>query len=150
MIPVIVAAIVTIIAGWLLIKRYQTQMVLLVAGLVIIYVAVLCGVDAIMPKGAKATGFIGFDPIALIGVIAKKQLTSVGLIIMVSGGFAGYMSQIGASNALVKLVAEPLKKSAAPTFSWHSPMSSVNALTSLLFLPPAWSCCCWSVSIRSF
>lgn len=114
MIPVIVAAIVTIIAGWLLIKRYQTQMVLLVAGLVIIYVAVLCGVDAIMPKGAKATGFIGFDPIALIGVIAKKQLTSVGLIIMVSGGFAGYMSQIGASNALVKLVAEPLKKISSP------------------------------------
>lgn len=114
MIPVIVAAIVTIIAGWLLIKRYQTQMVLLVAGLIIIYVAVLCGVDSIMPKGAKATGFIGFDPIALIGAISKKQLTSVGLIIMVSGGFAGYMSQIGASNALVKLVAEPLKKISSP------------------------------------
>lgn len=114
MIPVIAAAIVTIIAGWLLIKRYQTQMVLLIAGLVIIYISVLCGVDAIMPKGAKATGFIGFDPIALIGAVSKKQLTSVGLIIMVSGGFAGYMSQIGASNALVRLVAEPLKRISSP------------------------------------
>lgn len=114
MIPVIAAAIVTIIAGWLLIKRYQTQMVLLIAGLVIIYISVLCGVDAIMPKGAKATGFIGFDPIALIGAISKKQLTSVGLIIMVSGGFAGYMSQIGASNTLVRLVAEPLKRISSP------------------------------------
>lgn len=114
MIPVIAATIVTIIAGWLLIKRYQTQMVLLIAGLVIIYISILCGVDAIMPKGAKATGFLGFDPIALIGVISKKQLTSVGLIIMVSGGFAGYMSQIGASNALVRLVAEPLKKISSP------------------------------------
>jgi DcuC family C4-dicarboxylate transporter len=114
MIPVIVAALVTIIAGWLLIKRYQTQMVLLVAGLIIIYVAVFFGVDSILPKGVKSTGFIGFDPIELIGAVSKKQLTSVGLIIMVSGGFAGYMSQIGASNALVKLFAEPLKKISSP------------------------------------
>lgn len=114
MIPVVVAAIVTIIAGWMLIKRYQTQMVLLIAGLIIIYVSVLCGVDSILPKGVKATGFLGFDPVELISAVSKKQLTSVGLIIMVSGGFAGYMSQIGASNALVKLVAEPLKRISSP------------------------------------
>lgn len=114
MIPVLVAAIVTVIAGWMLIKRYQTQMVLLVAGLVIIYVSIFCGVDSFLPKGTKPTGFIGFDPFALMEAISKKQLTSVGLIIMVSGGFAGYMSQIGASNALVKLVAEPLKKISSP------------------------------------
>lgn len=114
MISVVVAAIATVIAGWLLIKRYQTQMVLLVAGLAIIYVSVLCGVDSILPKGAKATGFIGFDPVELISAVSAKQLTGVGLIIMVSGGFAGYMSQIGASNALVKLVAEPLKKISSP------------------------------------
>ncbi|MFU0842257.1 MAG: putative cryptic C4-dicarboxylate transporter DcuD [Burkholderia sp.] len=114
MIPVIVAAVVTIIAGWMLIKRYQTQMVLLIAGLVIIYVSILCGVDSFLPKGAKPTGFIGFDPLALIEAVSKKELTSVGLIIMVSGGFAGYMSQIGASNALVRLVAEPLKKISSP------------------------------------
>lgn len=110
MIPVIVAAVVTIIAGW----SYQTQMVLLIAGLVIIYVSILCGVDSFLPKGAKPTGFIDFDPLALIEAVSKKELTSVGLIIMVSGGFAGYMSQIGASNALVKLVAELLKKISSP------------------------------------
>lgn len=114
MISVIVAAVVTLIAGYMLIKRYQTQMVLLVAGLIIIYVSVLCGVDSILPKAAKSTGFIGFDPVELISVVAKGQLTSIGLIIMVSGGFAGYMSQIGASNALVKLVAEPLNRIRSP------------------------------------
>ncbi len=114
MFPVLFAALVTVIAGWMLVKRYQTQMVLLIAGLLIIYVAVLCGVESLLPKGAKPTGFIGFDPIELISAVSKKQLTSVGLIIMVSGGFAGYMSQIGASNALVKLVAEPLKRVSGP------------------------------------
>ncbi len=110
MIPVIVAAFVTILAGYFLIKRYPTHMVLLIAGLAILFITVMCGVTNILPKGAKSTGLIWFDVIDLIRVVSAKQLTGVGLIIMVSGGFAGYMTQIGASNALVKLVAEPLKK----------------------------------------
>ena len=114
LIPVIAAAIVTVIAGWMLIKRYQTHMVLLTAGLIILFIAVLCGVDNILPKGNKTTGLIWFDIVDLIRAVSNKQLTSVGLIIMASGGFAGYMTQIGASNALVKLVADPLKKMSSP------------------------------------
>lgn len=110
MIPILVAAIITVIAGYLLIKRYPTHMVLLSAGLIILFITVACGITNILPKGAKTTGLIWFDVVDLIRVISAKQLTGVGLIIMVSGGFAGYMTQIGASNALVKLVAEPLKK----------------------------------------
>ena len=109
-IPIFVAAVMTILAGYMLIKRYPTQMVLLFAGLVILLVAIMCGETNILPNNAKSTGFVLFDMVDLIRLVSIKQLGGVGLIIMVSGGFAGYMSQIGASNALVKLVAEPLKK----------------------------------------
>ncbi len=114
MIPVITACLVTVVAGWLLIKRFPSQMVLLFAGLAVIYVSILCGVDSFLPKGVKPTGFVGFDPIQLLVSVAAKQVSGIGLIIMVSGGFAGYMSQIGASNALVNLVADPLKRLSSP------------------------------------
>ena len=85
-----------------------------IAGLSIIVIAILCGAQNILPKGVKSTCFIGFDIVELIHVITKKQLIGVGLILMASGGFAGYMSQIGASNALVNLCTEPLRKLRSP------------------------------------
>lgn len=44
------ALIVTIITGWLIIKRYPTAMVLLFAGLAMFVFAVLCGVNGFLPK----------------------------------------------------------------------------------------------------
>lgn len=114
MIPIIAACVVTVIVGWMLIKRYPSQMILLAGGLVIIYISVLCGVQDLLPKGVKSTGFIGFDPVQLLASVAIKQVGGIGMIIMVSGGFAGYMSQIGASNALVRLVADPLNRLSSP------------------------------------
>ena len=87
-IPVIAAAIITCIVGYLLMKRYPIHMLLLIAGLSIIVIAILCGAQNILPKGVKSTGFIGFDIVELIQAITKKQLIGVGLILMASGGFA--------------------------------------------------------------
>lgn len=114
MIPIATAVLATVIVGWMLIRKYPSQMVLLFAGLAVIYVSILCGTDAILPKGTKPSGFIGFDPFSLLAAISVKQITGIGLIVMVSGGFAGYMSQIGASNALVNLVADPLSRLSKP------------------------------------
>ncbi len=113
-VPIIAAAIITIIVGYLLMKRYPVHMLLLLAGLLIIAIAIVCGVTNILPKGTKSTGFIWFDLVELIHAITKKQLVGVGLIIMACGGFAGYMSQIGASNALVNICAEPLRRLKSP------------------------------------
>ena len=113
-IPIIAAAIITVIVGYLLIKRYPVHMLLLFAGLIIIAIAIACGAGNILPKGTKSTGFIWFDLIELVHAITKKQIAGVGLIIMACGGFAGYMSQIGASNALVNICAEPLRRLKSP------------------------------------
>ncbi|MCV5745736.1 transporter, partial [Escherichia coli] len=42
------------------------------------------------------------------------QASGIGLIIMVAGGFASYMNQIGASDALVRICTAPLKVVRSP------------------------------------
>ena len=51
------ALVVTILAGWAIIKRLSTSMVLLFAGLAMISFAVICGVHGFLPKGVKPSGF---------------------------------------------------------------------------------------------
>ena len=114
MVASILAVIVTVITGWMVIKRYPTVIVLFAAGLVMIAIAILCGAENILPKGAKSTGFIWFDMIDLIRLSAVKQVAGIGMIIMVAGGFAKYMEVIGASGALVNACISPLKAMKSP------------------------------------
>jgi DcuC family C4-dicarboxylate transporter len=110
------AILVTLGAGWGIVKKYQTHMVLFSAGLIMVALAVLSGVTAILPKGAPSSGFIWFDIVDLIRLISAKQASGIGLIIMVAGGFAEYMTQIGASNSLVRACTAPLKIFRQPYF----------------------------------
>lgn len=104
------AILVTLAAGWLLVKKYQTHMVLFAAGLIMIAGSLLAGVTTFLPKGTPSTGFLVFDMVDLIRVISMQQASGIGLIIMAAGGFAAYMTQIGASDALVRVATAPLKK----------------------------------------
>lgn len=61
----LIAVVVTVIAGWGLIKRYQTHMVLLFAGLAILICVALAGVG-FLPKGVKPSGFWLFDIFATL------------------------------------------------------------------------------------
>ena len=62
-----IAVIVTIVAGWALLKRYSTHMVLLFSGLVILICVALAGVD-FLPKGVKTSGFWLFDIFATLNL----------------------------------------------------------------------------------
>ncbi len=104
-----IAILVTLAAGWLLVKKYQTHMILFAAGFIMIIAAVLSGVTVILPKNVPSTGFIWFDMIDLMRIISMRQASGIGLIIMAAGGFASYMTQIGASDALVRVSTMPLK-----------------------------------------
>ncbi len=108
-----IAVIVTVIAGWALIKRYQTHMVLLFAGLAILICVALAGVD-FLPKGVKPSGFWLFDIFATLKSIATKQSSGIGFLIMTAGGFAAYMDRIGAAKALVNVAVKPLAALKAP------------------------------------
>ena len=108
------AVIVTVIAGWALIKRYQTHMVLLFAGLALLILAILLGDPHFLPKGVKPSGFVLFDIFNTLKSIATKQSSGIGFLIMTAGGFAAYMDRIGAARALVDVAVKPLSMLKAP------------------------------------
>lgn len=109
-----IAVIVTVIAGWALIKRYSTHMVLFFAGFVILICVALMSDASFLPKGVKPSGFWFFDIFSTLKNIATKQASGIGFIIMTAGGFAAYMDRIGAARALVNLAVKPLSMLRAP------------------------------------
>lgn len=111
--PVLAIAIV-ILTGWGIFKKYQVTTLLLFAGLALNVLAVLGGVDGILPRGAKTTGWIGFDLFEQLRALSRSQIASTGFIILVAGGFATYMDRIGASDKLVEICTKPLSRLSAP------------------------------------
>lgn len=109
-----IAVVVTIVAGWALIKRYQTHMVLLFAGLVLLLCAAGLTDASFLPKGVKPSGFFLFDIFNTLKSIATKQSAGIGFLIMTAGGFAAYMDRIGAARALVDIAVKPLSMLKAP------------------------------------
>lgn len=109
-----IAVAVTIVAGWALIKRYQTHLVLLFAGLVLLLCAAGLTDASFLPKGVKPSGFFLFDIFNTLKSIATKQSAGIGFLIMTAGGFAAYMDRIGAARALVDIAVKPLSMLKAP------------------------------------
>lgn len=105
---------VTVGAGYLLVKRYNTVMVLLFAGIIMLLLAMAGGLTTFLPKNVAPSGFILFDLFKLMQSISARQLTGVGFIIMTAGGFATYMDTIGAADSLVRLASHPLKYVKSP------------------------------------
>ncbi|WP_028025339.1 C4-dicarboxylate transporter DcuC [Enterovibrio calviensis] len=94
--------------GYFIVKKYNTQAVLFLAGLFMIALAVIDGTTDFLPKGGKPTGSIIVDFFEVIKVISSSTLSKLGLIIMAVGGFSKYMGHIGAANAMVSIATKPL------------------------------------------
>jgi C4-dicarboxylate transporter, DcuC family len=90
----------------LLLQKYHPQAVLLVAGMLMILVSGIFG--QALPELGKPTGFAGFDLFALLKESFAGTNASVGLMIMVIGGFVAYIDKIGASEVLVRIALKPL------------------------------------------
>jgi DcuC family C4-dicarboxylate transporter len=91
---------------WLLVKKYNANAVLLVAGLAMMLVALF--LDLRLPKLKTPTGFKPFDLIEFLIESLQGTMAEVGLVIMVISGFVAYMDKIGASDALVFIAMKPL------------------------------------------
>lgn len=94
--------------GYFIIKKYNTQAILIVSGLLMIAIGIMAGAEHFLPKGAKPSGAQLLDLFLVIKTISVKSVAEIGLIIMATGGFAKYMGHIGAANALVKVSIKPL------------------------------------------
>ncbi|MBS5746012.1 MAG: C4-dicarboxylate transporter DcuC [Propionibacterium sp.] len=108
------ALLVTVAAGWLLVKKYKPVLVLLGAGLLLLLIRVILRPSVPLLEGKESSGSVWFDIVGMIESIAKDQLTGVGLIIMAAGGFSAYMNRVGATEALVRLVITPITKLKQP------------------------------------
>ncbi|UJF17936.1 C4-dicarboxylate transporter DcuC [Vibrio sp. SS-MA-C1-2] len=99
---------IVVIAGALIIKKYNTQAVLFGAGLLMIFIGVVVGDPSFLPKGVNSSGSTAVDLFLVIKSISSSTLAKLGLIIMAVGGFSKYMGHIGAANALVQVATKPL------------------------------------------
>ena len=105
-----IAAVVAV--SWFVVKNHYPQIVLLLAGLILLGFACLMGTP---PLDAKhTTHFLGFDVVQVMSSLMSSRLAGLGLNIMAIGGFATYMERIGASKALVRLCVRPLQAIRSP------------------------------------
>ena len=113
MLGLIIALIVTVAVGYLIVKKYKAQVVLICGGIILMCFAILFGLGEILPAD-KSTGWVGFDIFEFIKIIFSSRVADLGLMIMAVGGFARSMDHTGASKTLVKYAIKPLKNIKAP------------------------------------
>ena len=76
-----IAVAVTVVAGWALVKRFQTHLVLLFAGLAIL-ICVALMVTRLLSRRASALRLLVFDIFAMFKNIMTKQSAGTGFLIM--------------------------------------------------------------------
>jgi DcuC family C4-dicarboxylate transporter len=106
---------VIVVAATMIVRNYQPQTVLLVAGLILLALtSVLFPDHSILYQKAKSTGWKGFDVFAFVKESLITQMSGIGLIIMASAAFADYMDHVGATATMVRFCIKPLRLIRAP------------------------------------
>lgn len=123
------------IVGWLVIKKYKPQTVLLLGGLVLMLAAYLLGYKTGFVPAKQATGWVIFDMFEYINQLTVKDVANLGLMIMAVTGFAKYMDHIGASSTLVHMAMKPLGRLNAPYIVMS--LSFLLCMFMALFIPSA-------------
>jgi len=99
---------VIVLAGWMIFKKVNATVALFIAGILLLYGAVVTGHN-VLPAEAS-TGSIWFDPIKAITNSFVNNLGNIGMTIMVLFGFSAYMTKIGANEVTVQTLMKPLSR----------------------------------------
>ncbi|HAT8011910.1 C4-dicarboxylate transporter DcuC [Citrobacter rodentium] len=110
----LLAFIAILFAGRLIIRKYHPQSVLLLTGIALLLIAHFSGMTTLGSLVKKSTGLGIFDAFEFIRDTLSVRLGGLGLQIMLIGGFATYMSAIGASQVLVRVTSRPLQRLNSP------------------------------------
>lgn len=116
------AIIAVFIVIFMLIKKMDIKITLFVIGLVLMYIAIMMG-NGIAIKDFASTGIPFLDPMKALIDEFKSTLPAAGFIILILGGYSGYMTSIGANEVTVNTLTKPIKK-----------IKSVYILVPLVFL----------------
>tara|TARA_B100001115_G_C15847584_1_gene427971 strand:+ start:1796 stop:3136 length:1341 start_codon:yes stop_codon:yes gene_type:complete len=95
-----------VVVARLLLRKYHPHAVLLIAGLLMLALALILQFP--VPEPMKSTGSEGLDLFRLLKESFAGTNAKVGLMIMSIGGFVAYSDAIGASKALVRIAMKPL------------------------------------------
>lgn len=95
------------IVMFMLIKKMDIKITLLLMGVVLMFIAIGMG-NGIAVKDFEGTGLVILDPLLAIAEQFKSTLTSAGFIILILGGYSAYMSHIGANNVTVSVLTKPI------------------------------------------
>lgn len=112
MLEVVICAAALIAAGWAIAKNYDAKVVLFLAGLVLMYIAVLLGHPVAAAKASSGLSWV--DPFRVVKDLFVKQYSNAGLIILTLFGFAAYMSHIGANQKVIEVLSKPLSHIRSP------------------------------------
>ncbi|MBP2657351.1 MAG: dcuD 3 [Firmicutes bacterium] len=132
---VLAAILVIVVIGWLVIKKYKPQTVLLLGGLILMLLAYVMGYTMKFVPDKQSTGFFFFDMFEYVNQLTTKDVAGLGLMIMSVTGFAKYMDHIGASSTLVHLAMKPLGRFNAPYIVMS--LSFLLCMFMALFIPSA-------------
>lgn len=110
----LLALIAILFAGRLILQKYHPQSVLLLTGILLLLIAHFSGLTPLNSLVRKSTGTGLLDAFEFIRDTLSIRLGGPGLQIMLIGGFATYMSVIGASQVLVRVTSRPLQRLNSP------------------------------------
>ncbi len=106
-----VSLLIIALTAYLVVRRYQTHATLFLSGFALLTTAHVSGLlSGGGGLGESITGLFAFDLFAWTSEAFSSRVARIGMIIMAAGGFAKYMSAIGASGALVSISTGPLSR----------------------------------------
>ncbi|WP_313469799.1 C4-dicarboxylate transporter DcuC, partial [Carnobacterium sp.] len=99
----------TLLVVYMLLKKMDIKVTLFATGIVLMFIAIAMG-KGIAIEGFETTNFVLFDPLLALVEQFKLTLTNAGFIILILGGYASYMTYIGANEVTVNALLKPIKK----------------------------------------
>lgn len=98
---------------FMLIKKMDITISLFMLGIVLMFIAMATG-NSIAIDDFESTGLPILDPLVAIVDTFKSGMNSYGFIILILGGYAAYMSAIGANDATVYALTRPVRNIKSP------------------------------------
>ena len=85
---IVICLIIIAITGFLLMKRYQPQPILIGLGILMMFIAYEASwIDAIL-VGDQSTGVLIFDAMDIVRITTSNNIFNLGLMIMTCAGYA--------------------------------------------------------------
>lgn len=92
---------------YMLLKKNDIKMTLLILGVVLMYIALLMGRKL---EVSETTGALLLDPFQVIVDQFTNTLVGPGFVILILGGYSAYMNHIGANKVTVQALTKPIAK----------------------------------------